>query len=333
MAYKREAVIGDLHLDKLARRIDNHLVLQFMVLRTILQRVRDEGIKTVILLGDVLDKPTVEVGLLMALIRFLDEYKDLEIIWIVGNHDRTSAESSQVDLIKFVAELGAMSHVRIVNKPLRRGTIGYLPYPHTKPLPNTWLSYAHVDRPGARTDSGRLMKGDSKKWREDHIYVIGHIHTAQTIGKTYYTGAPYQLSFGEQGDKHWAIVEYHTDDPDSFKYTEIPIVPQYRLINVEVNRLRDLKVLTPPSTNDYYKLRLTRRLKLPRNLLTRYPNAHLDGNIALASPDVSDAIQHQRAAHISPTAGLASRLKTKGFGRPDIKWAHLEARKALREQA
>jgi hypothetical protein len=170
-----------------------------------------------------------------------------------------------------MVKMGASPNLRIILEPTKDGILSYLPYPHNQVLDGTKIGIAHCDRPGAKRDNGTLIHTDMD-WDEDITYVIGHNHTKQRIKNTWYPGTPWQVTFGEQPDKEWAIIEWE-DKPSkklSFKYKAIPIVLPYTLINLKVDRPSQLKKLEKAPT--YYKLTLEPGVELPKNLLVKYPN-------------------------------------------------------------
>lgn len=319
--------IGDLHLNKLNRFIDNHLDLQFTTLDQIIERMKEKGITTVVLLGDVLDKPEVEIYIIIRLLEWIEKHKDLQFKWICGNHDKNSDDAVQIDLIKFLATMGAISNLDIYVEPTKDGAVSFLPYPHKKLLSKTKLGIAHCDRPNARRDNGNIIVTDGK-WQEDFDFVIGHNHTNQVIKKTRYTGSPYQLSFGEKVDKFWGFVKIKNSVKDYyFKYKDIPIVSVYQLINLTITSKKQLKKLEPAPT--YYKLTI-KGVKLPSDFFLKHPNCFQHGDLPRSVEEGDD--EHEfldNEVVIDPLYGLSEYLTRKSLDKSEIKWAIKQVKKLV----
>lgn len=327
MPVKRMAVVGDLHLGKLQHRVDGHLALQMRGLDKIMTEVRENGLSSVVLLGDVFDRPSVSPSLVIELLRFFIRNKDLQFHWVMGNHDRTSKAEATVDILLELSTLEALPNLRIYDEPTAVKGVGFLPFPHKKPLKGTVLSFAHVDRPGARMDTGRVLSSEGE-WDESHTFIIGHIHTAQRVGKrTYYTGAPWQLSFGEQGPKHWAIVTYDPKDAKAFRYEEKPINPPYRMVNLTVTSKKELKGLDPHPT--YYKLTLE-GVQLPPTFLVDNPNVEVRG-FTVKRDETAKVLVSDKAVEVNLTYKLEEYLTKKGFSDKDVAWGVKFVDRKLRE--
>lgn len=329
MASHKWGVIGDLHLNKLSHKIPNHLNKQFRMLDKIMKRIQDEGITNVVLLGDVFDKPNVTPGLIIRLIMFFNKYKEQTFHWVVGNHDRTSKEEASIDILKTLSEIELLANVNLYDEPTRMGktNVGFLPYPHKNPIDGTKLSFAHIERPGSKTDSGYpiKMKKGKDDWDESHTFIIGHLHTPQKIKKTYYTGTPYQLSFGEGLKKHWGIIEFDDKGPLNFKYTRVPIRNIYNLISITVKSKKDLKqVLAGDPKRDFFKLKVAADYDLPKNFLIEHPNCFAEG-ISNGDTTIADSIEElknsDQEVRVHITYKLKEYLEARGFNEKQIKSA------------
>lgn len=279
MRRERWAIIGDLHLKKLYRVIPNHIELQINALSFIMKRVVDEGIKKVVLLGDVFDSPIVEIEVVRALLQFTGQYPDVEFIWVCGNHDRVSLDGeSHIDLIHYITQTGGASNLTPILNPTKRGRVSFLPYPFNKALSKTDLAFAHTDRPGAKRDNGTPIHTDIE-WNEKITFVIGHNHTAQKIKRTHYIGTPWQCTFGEKPEKFWSIIEFNIDrsSPLDFKITNIPMVLPYQLLKLKIEKKSDFKKVLPAPV--YYQLTIDPGVKLPKDWLVKHSNCRVVGKI------------------------------------------------------
>ena len=96
------------------------------------------------------------------------------------------------------------------------------------------LNVAHVDVPGAKTDSGRAVtKGIVSKAPS----VIGHIHTMQKVRNTHYSGTLYQTNFGEAQDKYFHHIKFEDGE---WQVENVPSKPKYILHTVEAKTRKDL---------------------------------------------------------------------------------------------
>ena len=304
------AAIGDFHLDKLSDLIPNHLDLQFATLDKIMRQIKDKGIKHVVLLGDVFDtiNPSDEVA-----IRFHNwilKHKSIQFDWVVGNHDATSLDKCRVDLAKETWAASLSGQLRIHRQPtIIDKHIGFLPYPHKQPLKGVSVNFAHVDRPGAMRDNGSKTR-TTGEWDEKANFVIGHIHTAQSIKLTHYPGAPFQLSFGEQGEKFWAHIRVNTK-LKKVKFIPVLIHPEYRLHNLVISKVEDLELL--PEAPDYCKLWVEPGVTIPKRLLMEKPNCVMATQGTNVSKDLADIINKMEnvVPVIDVKYGLSDYLQTK----------------------
>lgn len=330
MTIKRLAVIGDLHLGKLSALIPKHLELQMRCIDEILAKVKDEGISTVVLLGDVFDKPTVNTSILNSLLTMFVKHKDLKFHWVAGNHEKTSKEKMHIDFFAYMKKLKLIRNVKVHVKSTKIGDLAFLPYPQKTPL--AFVNFAHIERPGVALDNGHVLKSKSK-WPEKSNFVIGHIHTPQTVGKnTHYTGTPFQLSFGENEDKYWAIVEYDKKTKH-FLHIPVPVQKPYTLINIHIDSKKDLKTFLKYKKDEpiYYKLKVNPSIKTPSNLLTANPNI-LVANISSKriTQKVKTLENENDTFQVSLTHLLEDFLENQKLSKSDIKWAVKLVRKNIK---
>jgi len=310
------AAIGDLHLGKLAF-IHDHLERQIAHLDGIAARIRDSDADKVVLLGDVFDKPAPPPATVMAFISWIVRHRDLRFDWIAGNHDRTSSVPAQVDVISMLAETGLLDNLTVHLEPSADGEIGFLPFPHKTPLPDTILSFGHVNRPGARTDNGwSVPDGD---WNEKHWYVLGHIHTAQKKGRTWYPGSPWQLSFGEYGDLlGWA--EIRMADKPRYRFVETD--PPYRLRRVHVESEDDLGEIPGPNDFDWFSLSFDPGIDLPDGFLQDNPHCRL----ANSPRKRAEAVEEDAVEGLDLMEMLERFLRGRGLSENDVRWAMKKTR-------
>lgn len=336
MSLETWAFIGDLHLGARTSLIPNHLDLQFQTLDDILQSISKHPVTDVVLLGDVLDTPQVNVAILRRLIKWLSKYKQYRWHWVCGNHDRTSNVQSSVDLVILMTEVGRASNLTLYLEPTKRGRVSFLPYPHKQPLKGTDLCIAHCDRPGARRDNGQLIKCRDNQWPEKIHFVIGHNHTAQKINRTIYTGTPYQISVSESPKKHWGLVTFETDRklPLNFTYRRMKIKPRYTLEKRYIEKPSQLKRLSPEG-NRYYHLELAPGLEIPANFWRDNPHCY-QGSSLKRSQSLSETLTTLKSNWTpqegdKPAIRLDPRRRLKSWLRENAALKQREVRWALRQ--
>ena len=321
----RTAVIGDFHLAKLDSRVPNFQERQWDIIYRITDEIVEAEIDKVVLLGDVFDRPSPGIGIAQSLIDYFMDYKQLQFAWICGNHDKITSEPAMIDFIDFTSRLGGgLTNLSVILKPETLSEFpyaGFLPYPHKNPLPETFISFAHVERPGAKWPNGDLCTATGD-WVEDHYFIIGHLHDAQDIENTIYTGSPFQLSWGEStNQRHWGETGFN--DNGDFFYIRHPIRPNWMLINLDVNYEEDLKAIKPDPY--FYKLRIHPDLVLPTNFLANNPNCF---RTQLKLQDMNKAGERTREQLeaqlelIKMSTGLPEYLTNLGYLTPEeVEWS------------
>lgn len=244
--------IGDLHLTDslgrggLASYIKDSDAMVARAVSRCLRWASARSIRNVFLYGDLCEGTRMSYEAQLALLSILRQDFDFHII--LGNHDLFAEEPTLGHSLQLINEFG-LPNVKIYTEPTVTKVDGravrFLPWPHTD-FDSKCLNVAHVDVSGAKTDSGRpVSKGSESK----ATVVVGHIHTAQVIRNTYYSGTLYQTNFGEAPNKYFHHIEYD----GGWVVNQVPVKPEYRLHTVEVRTRRDLKAI-PRSEKDLVKL-------------------------------------------------------------------------------
>ena len=206
--------IGDIHLDK-ARLSglfgERANALQLEPVAAALAGAAERGIPRAVLLGDVFDRPRPTVAGLTALLRtLLDADGRLEVHIITGNHDfEASGRPHSLSLVRSLCERGLLRTTSVHDEPTDLDWDGMpvrmCPWGHSDPG-GAALCFGHFARPGSVRDNGRRAgdgDGDVAESSGDALWVSGHLHTAQKVGRTYFPGTTAQYSFGEEdGPKH-----------------------------------------------------------------------------------------------------------------------------------
>ena len=321
----RVASIGDLHLGKMNRRIPGHMELQLATVADILTQCRELGITEIILMGDVLDQPKPPVEILHRFIEFLSSYPDMHFHWLSGNHDKNSRENVFIDLTRFlakdhIANLTVHTERSVFQKNKRK--LVFLPYPEWKPEPKHehWPHFAHIERPGVISDTGRKLEVN-KKWKEKTTYFIGHIHKPQKINRSWFTGSPYQNSFGEQLEKRWLEIKIGKDG--KCKVKSHPIKAAFRLHKARVKNRKAAKALFDRTVShsdskkgvDYFKF-------VADELFDPWDDRILDVEPSAVVRSIEQVIEESEGEDVTMDlkAGLNAFLKSRELDKEDIAW-------------
>ncbi len=211
------AFISDLHLGVRANSaifLDNQ---ERFYRDVFFPRLEEEGIKTIINLGDTWENRTAlnPVTLKRAREFYFDEIerRGMKQIMIMGNHDAHYRSTNDVNLIEFLEKMYPES-VKIVRKPMvmnmdgvKFGLIGWI---NKENLAESleWLETVDADFIGGHFEINdfEMTKGhvathgfDRKTFKRfDHVY-SGHFHVRSTIGNITYLSNPSQTSWGDHG--------------------------------------------------------------------------------------------------------------------------------------
>ncbi len=180
-------------------------------------RLEEEGIKTIINLGDTWENRTAlnPVTFKRAREFYFDEIerRGMKQIMIMGNHDVHYRSTNDVNLIEFLEKMYPES-VKIVRKPMvmnmdgvKFGLIGWI---NKENLAESleWLETVDADFIGGHFEINdfEMTKGhvathgfDRKMFKRfEHVY-SGHFHVRSTIGNITYLSNPSQTSWGDHG--------------------------------------------------------------------------------------------------------------------------------------
>ena len=234
--------VGDIHLESLATYMKDkdYLTPVTQTLKQIWKYARENGIENVILLGDVFDNPWPKDDAKKAFLTSLDPKLKYHII--LGNHDVADKFNNSMQLCKyFIEDLGLMNNVKFYFEPTEVKIEGVLfnmlPWPNTKPIsPAPAICIGHFETKGSISDNGRIFK-EGAELDEDYTWILGHLHRRQ--GKCY-PGSILQHRFGEPVNKYFFDVK--VKDDNTVEIEEVLISPPYKLIDLVVNSLEDIKL-------------------------------------------------------------------------------------------
>jgi DNA repair exonuclease SbcCD nuclease subunit len=246
--------IGDLHLDGKLRKylpdLNQRIVSE---VEKCFDYARRNGIKLVVFYGDICDVPHMSADAARSLVHLMTAHKDLQQVYITGNHDIESNEVHSMQLFIDLCATGVLPNVRVIDKPVtlfrKSGTpLRLLPWPSLDTEKEA-LNVIHEGVAGAVWDGGRPVESGKviKHWT-----VGGHLHSNQVIGKVHFSGTLYQTSFGERPRKYFHDVRW--DQPEDKPVIQsIKCNPGFKLINLKIETIDDLSKIED-NPNFLYKV-------------------------------------------------------------------------------
>jgi DNA repair exonuclease SbcCD nuclease subunit len=214
----------------------------------ILSIVSEKKPDAVVILGDLHDYfERAHLQAWDSMVKFLDKISSvIETYYIIGNHCSINNQIFLTDEHFFNA-FKKWQNLTIVDKPSWLEDALLVPY--TPPgrfmealeAGDKWnlanVIFAHQEFFGAKI--GPIVSTVGDIWNDDYPLVVsGHIHDRQWVGSNiYYTGTPYQTSFGDTGEKTVALV-----NTTSKLITEIPIktVPKRVSLKMSCSEFKNL---------------------------------------------------------------------------------------------
>lgn len=318
--------IGDFHLDKLGKYFENHLELQINEVTKGFEYALRHGIEHVILLGDIADRDRLSEPAKLALFELLYKYDNkLTIHVILGNHDVRNVNIHSLEFFSKLCTTGLFKTITIYDSPTQVSiggiNVNFLPFPCIQRIDSDvpCLNFAHLDRPGTKGDNGRISTGGTPQ-EDDDTWIIGHLHTAQQLGKTHFSGTMYQTNFGESQDKYFIKFKVRMKDGRLKRKVElIETFPEFKLINLVVDKKSVLKTITDNPLH-LYKLFVKKGVELPKDLNKTYPNiVNSVGYEKKAELDTFLSIEETVSINI--TSGLKEYLTDKGASDWELKRA------------
>ncbi len=180
------------------------------------QQVKEHGVKSILMLGDITDAKDNHSNALIN--RITDSIRALhcdDVKIIAGNHDW---------LLKGQEALRFLNHIpglQFITRPTEDSTVAYgeqcIYLPFSKAPGKEWeaidwanydYAFMHQTVTGALASNGQRMEGEGVPAMgvRKRVY-SGDIHVPQTIGNCTYIGSPYQVHFGDDFEPRVLILE------------------------------------------------------------------------------------------------------------------------------
>lgn len=319
----RGVFVGDLHLEKMESLFPEHVTSPLKVLDSIQQYCMDNQITRVFQGGDICDNPYPRQSTINAFIKQITKYPKLQHYIILGNHDFSSTEANSLETAELFSKLTKVDNLHIFFKP----TVGkidgvpcyFCPYPFVKRTKRSYLCFGHFELKGAKSDYGiKLRKGvDPHDLGDKNFWMLGHLHSMQTMSRALYVGSILQNTFGESETKYFADFEAEVSGSRVKVDYQLQRIDQpYLLKTVTIACPEDLKGCDEDNT--WYRIFINSSVSLPDNWLLDHPRVLKPSSYTTDSERKQLAenkldIMFKAARKTSPTYGLKTFMASRGM--------------------
>lgn len=137
---------------------------------------------------------------------------------------------------------------------------------------------SYIDDSVRPIEIGGISYADAKLFKDFDYTALGHLHRPQKVGSSRirYAGSLLKYSFSEVNQhKSYAIVDVKKDTEPEVELLPVPYLHDVRIISGDFDELTGLAAHTQPNTDDYLRVILTNKLRVPNameDLRYVYPN-------------------------------------------------------------
>lgn len=262
--------VGDLHFRKLDNLIPDASYKIAQCLHRVLGYALNHGVQTVLFYGDVCEFPRLDYKSEVALYSVLldSRYKDLDLRFILGNHDFEEDGSHSLEVMQVIAKACKVNftvYTKAHRVKLEGERFNMLPYPFTDTEAKC-INVGHFETKGSLRDNGKVIEDGVET---DHHGVMGHLHTNHKVRNFWYSGTLYQTNFGESEKKFFHHCKVQGG---KLKVNNVPFESPWTLRNIKVSTPEDVQGLEKDS-RILYKLFVKNGVDIDiEALMTEYPN-------------------------------------------------------------
>ena len=213
------AIIGDLHFGK---KEDHDIFVKYQIQSylKVIESIKKQGIKTIILAGDICDNRKYITYTTLQIIKKHIIDPELNYIIVVGNHDAYYKNTNKLNAPKEL--FGEFENVTIIdNEPkeiiIDKDKCLFVPWMNKEnseicmkfiKKSNAKYCFGHFDINGAQMTKGILCGSSlrSDYFKKFERVFSGHFHLTQEIGNIIYIGSMCQLDWNDYGDKKRIII-------------------------------------------------------------------------------------------------------------------------------
>lgn len=335
--------IGDLHLSKPRLKSlfgDRATPLILQGVRRVLTWAIEQKLNHAFLLGDLCDQATFLDEDELALQQLLFEFDGrIQVHIILGNHDVEQKTVNSMAQLQDLADRKVFKTIHIYSdyaaKLIDGVMVEFLPFPYTDPKHKNSVCLAHFERPGSMRDNGTTDPHGVPEPAGTNLWLIGHLHTPQSSGRSYYPGTLDQKYFGEKPDKRYITFEAWTEGKAlAHKVKWHDHEPEFKLLTLDLAEMKQW------SDSDIHRYRIT-----------NYGNQDVPEGFLVKHPNVVELIPHKKAKTEADLIALETTtvsfkmlpflvnfLEGRGHDKDEIRrgkrmWRRLRAGKPIYEEA
>lgn len=206
----------------------------FTTIRQMCEYARANKLNSIIIGGDLNDtKANVNVRAFVKFNQLLDEYKDLQFYILHGNHDATTADSTNESAVQLISKEHKNAHP-IVRPTVLFDRILAVPYSHSIlddviSYPNSTkypIMISHFGLNEGQMSSGLSIRSSitAASLKQFKLVLLGHYHKPQCIETNstvfYYVGSPLPMRRDEAAEEKRFLVV----DTESLEVESVPTV-------------------------------------------------------------------------------------------------------------
>ena len=343
--------IGDLHIGKpqlTGLFGDDIYRLQMEPVREAFNFAVESSVDKVVFLGDVFDKPQPTVKGLLSLLELLFEFDGkVQTHFITGNHDIESAgKPHSMSLLQKLSGHNRFQSVFVHDEPYASRWSGVpvrlCPWGYSDPG-KAALCFGHFARPGAVRDNGYFVKDDKdavEDEKERATWIVGHLHTAQKVDRTYFPGTLYQTNFGEADEpKQFVRIRQagKRRGQTKFKVTSHRVKRPFSLATVNIKKTSDWVGTLPNKRRIKHRVLHHPDIRQPDTFLANNPSvvecrptgSRSKGKGSELAKEMRSAASEELAYRV--TDGLGGLLKSWGLNKREVAKAHEIVEQAVEE--
>jgi len=228
------------HIDDLTG-LNSRLVEGLDILKQIIDILNSHpGIRYVYFLGDPFElKDKVPNHILIEFQNCMSkiEQTGVKLTAVLGNHDFNLPKYPTIRLFGLHLVIDTQTYtrddgVKLGFIPFQRDIGDFITNLKKVNDQNPDIVFLHQEIPGVEYETGRKVEGvfPQSLFLPGTIYLSGHIHKFQTVGRVQYVGSPYQTKFSDEGQTRYVWLL----NGKSKKFAPIKLrYPEFRSINVE----------------------------------------------------------------------------------------------------
>lgn len=246
-------IAADLHLTASAGDVYRWSILDWMY-----EQIEVEGLKTILILGDLTDAKDYHPSeLANKLVKSLATLaQKVKVVILLGNHDYLKKGQG------YFSFLNCIPNVQFITEPtedLEPG-ISCMLLPHTRTPGKDWAGmdfshyqyvFMHQTVGGAVASNGQEMSGeDVPAFQPGPKVMSGDIHVPQVIKGVEYIGSPYHVHFGDDFEPRCVLIDRR------YKHHDLTFKTPRR-VSLKLSSLKELKRrVTALDPGDMVKLTL-----------------------------------------------------------------------------